>query len=76
MIRNATLLIPYPLLMQARLAAELDGMDCAESYIELVLRTALDARPELLDLSKRIERHKNWAKRQWRKAHNLNKPTT
>ena len=71
MIRNATLLIAYPLLQQARLAAELDGMDCAESYVELVLRTALEQRPELADLSARIEKAKREAKAQWRKDHNL-----
>lgn len=68
MIRNATTLLPYPLLAQARLAAELDGMDCAETWIEMTLRTALEKRPELADLSKRIEDAKRQAKAEWRKA--------
>ncbi len=71
MIRNATCLIPYPLLAQARLAAELDGLDCAETWIESTLRKALDERPELADLSNRIEKAKKTAKKEWREAHNI-----
>lgn len=69
MIRNAQVLVPYPLLAQCRLAAELDGLDCAETFVEMTLRQALDARPELADLSRRIEVANKQAKAEWRKAH-------
>lgn len=75
-MRNATLLIPYPLLMQARLAAELDGLDCAETFVQMTLQKAIDARPELSDLFTRIEKAKAQARKEWRTAHNLDKPTT
>ncbi len=71
MIRNATALIPYFVLNQARLAAELDGLDCAETWIEMTLLRALDARPELADLAKRIDAAKRQARTEWRTAHNL-----
>jgi len=71
MIRNATLLISGSLLRQARLAAELAGLDCAESWVEMTIKQALDAKPELQDLYNRREAARKRADAEWRAAHNL-----
>lgn len=71
MIRNAQLLIAYPLLRDARLAAELDGTDCVETWVEMHLRQALEQRPEIAELSRLLERAKKDTKKAWRDSHGL-----
>lgn len=71
MIRNAQVLIAYPLLRDSKLAAELDSLPCVEDWIEKVIREALDKRPEIADLANELEKAKAKARKTWKERHGL-----
>lgn len=49
MIRDTTIPFSKSFLAKLRLIAEVDGLDSAETALELIVRAALDARPEIAE---------------------------
>lgn len=69
MTRDRTILINGGLLAQLRLLAELDGLDCQETALELIVRTALDARPEIAERAQMRADAVKAADKAWRDKH-------
>jgi len=65
MVRVASIRISWEIFSQAKLLAKIEGLTCAEDWIEATLKAELDKRPEIADLVKMQENAKKQTIKEW-----------